>query len=372
VRISPESLLVNLTIEESRLGHTLDLNVIGIVRDGHSILSPEPDQLLSADDLLLIQGKPEEVMRLRWTRGVEIEQEVAHLHLEDLISPDLALVEAVLTLRSSFIGRTLRDVNFRREYGLTVLAIWRDGRPYRTALGNIPLRFGDTLLLQGAHANIYKLSRTPDLLVLGNEHETGAMRTQRAPLAALILLLMIGLIGFNLTSVAIGSLLAAALIVLSGCLTLDEAYSAIEWRSIFLMAGMLSLGLALQETGTAAYLAERFINLVGGLGPQGLLAGIFLFNLAATQVMSSVAAAALIAPVAVSIAQTAGADPRAFLVAVAVSGSFAFITPVSHQTNVLVMGPGGYRFTDYTRVGVPMALLLSTITIVLLPILWPS
>lgn len=371
VRVLPESPLVNLSIEECRLGRSLDLNVVGIVRDGDSILSPGPDQFLTAGDLLLVQGKPEEVMALRWTRGVEIEQEIAHLQLEELVSPELGMVEVVLTPKSPLIGRTLREISFRREYGLTVLAIWRDGQPHRTALGNIPLRFGDTLLLQGAPANIHILSRRPDLLVLGDEHETGETRTQRAPLATLILLLMIGLVGFNLVSVAIGSLLAAVLMVLVGCLSIDDAYLAVDWKSVFLMAGMLPLGLALEETGAAAYLAERVIDLVGGLGPQGLLAGIFIFNLIASQVMSSVAAAALIAPIAVTTAQATGVDPGAFLMAVAVGGSFAFLTPISHQANVLVMGPGGYRFTDYARVGIPLTVLLGVITVVILPVLWP-
>jgi di/tricarboxylate transporter len=371
VRVLPESPLVNLTIEECRLGRTLDLNVVGIVRDEDNILSPGPDQILTGDDLLLIQGKAEEIMQLRWTHGVEIEQEITHLQLDDLVSPELGVVEVVLTPKSPLIGRTLREINLRREYGLTVLAIWRDGRPYRTALAKIPLRFGDTLLVQGSPANIHILSRRPDLLVLGDEHETGETRTERAPMAALVLLLMIGLVAFNLVSVAIGSLLAAVMMVLTGCLSIDDAYLAVEWKSVFLMAGMLPLGLALEETGTAAYLAQRGVDLVGGLGPQGLLVGIFLFNLVASQVMSSVAAAALIAPIAVNTSLAAGVDPGAFLVAVAVSGSFAFLTPISHQANVLVMGPGGYRFTDYARVGVPLTVLLTLITIVLLPMLWP-
>jgi di/tricarboxylate transporter len=371
VRVLPESPLVNLTIEESRLGRSLELNVVGIARKGDSILSPGPNEFLTANDLLLVQGSPEEVMRLRWTRGVEVEQEITHLQPQDILSPDLALVEAVLTPKSSFIGQTLRDTDFRREYGLTVLAIWRGGRPYRTALGNIPMRFGDTLLIQGSQANIHMLAQQPDLLVLGDEHETGATRTEHAPVAALIILLMVGLIGLNLVPVAVGSLLAAVLMVLLGCLTIEDAYVAIDWRSVFLMAGMLPLGVALAQTGAAAYLAERVAELAGGLGPQGLLAGIFLFNLIASQVMSSVAAAALITPIAISTAQTAGANPEAFLVAVAVSGSLAFMTPISHQANVLVMGPGGYRFTDFSRVGVPMAFLLSVISIILLPILWP-
>lgn len=371
VRVLPESPLVGTTITQSRLGRTLGLNVVGIVRNEAHILNPGPDEILRADDLLMVQGKPEDLVRLRWTRGVEIEQELTHLHLEDMLSPELPVVEAVLTPKSSLIGRTLREIDFRRASGLTVLAIWRESRPYRTALGNLPLRFGDTLLLQGSRANIYTLSQQPDLLVLGDEHETGATRTERAPVAALILLLMTGLIGSDLLPVAIGSLLAAVLMVLAGCLTIDDAYGAIDWQSVFLMAGMLPLGVALQKTGAAVYLAERVIDLVGGLGPRGLLAGIFLFNLVASQVMSSVAAAALIAPIAVSTAQTAGVTPHAFLMAVAVGGSLAFITPISHQANVLVMGPGGYRFADYTRVGLFLAVLLSVISIVLLPIFFP-
>ena len=371
VRVLPESPLANLTIEQSDLRRTLELNIVGIVRDGDTILNPDPHESLLVDDLVLIQGKPDKIMRLRWTRGVEIEKEVTKLELEDLLSPELALAEAVLTPQSSLIGHSLREISFRREYGVTVLAIWRGGRPYRTALGNISLRFGDTLLLQGTHANIHTLSRKPGLLVLSDEEKTGETRIHRAPQALLTLILMIGLIGLKLAPVALGALSAAVLMLLLGCLTVDDAYRAIEWKAVFLMAGMLPLGLALQETGAAAYLAEQVIGLVGGLGPQGLLAGVFLFSLVASQMMSSVAAAALIAPIAISTAQTAGVDPRAFLAAVAVSGSFAFITPISHQANVLVMGPGGYRFTDYARVGIPMAALLSLVSVFLLPLFWP-
>ncbi len=371
VRVLPDSPLVGLTIEQSRLGSTLGLNVVGIIRGEKNIPSPAPQERIEAQDLLLVQGKPPQVVRLRWTRGVEVEREVAELELEEILSPDLALSEAVVTSNSRFIGHTLRDLDFRRKYGLTVLAIWRDGRPYRTTVSNIPLQFGDTLLLQGPRANIHTLSREPDLLVLGDETETGETRTQRAPLAVLILLLTIGLIGLNLVPIAIGALLAGVLMIVSGCLTVDDAYLAVEWKAVFLMVGMLPLGTALQKTGVANFVAEQLVNMMGGIGPQGLLAGIFIFNLVASQVMSSVAAAALIAPIAVGTAQTVGADPRAFLMAVAVGGTFAFITPISHQANVLVMGPGGYRFTDYARVGIPLAVLLSVVSILLLPIFWP-
>jgi di/tricarboxylate transporter len=371
VRVLPESPLVDLALDESHLGRFLGLTVVGIVRGGHIILRPSPNDHLKADDLLLIQGPPDEVVRLRWTRGVEIEQELAHWHPEDIVSPDLALVEAVLTTQSSFIGHTLREMDFRSKYGLTVLAIWRDSQPRRTGLASIPLKFGDTLLIQGTRANIHQLSKQPDLLVLGDEAETGETRTHRAPLAALLLLLMIGLIAFKVTPVSIGALLAAVLMVLFGCLTLDDAYAAIEWKAVFLMIGMLPMGLALEKSGAALLLAERGIGLIRGFGAHGALAGVFVFTLIASQLMSSVAAAALIAPIAYNVALSSDANPHAFLMAVAVAGSFAFITPISHQANVLVMGPGGYKFTDYARVGLPLAVLLSIITIIILPWLWP-
>ena len=371
IRVLPESPLVDLSIQESRLGSALGLNIVGIVRDGTTIHPPAPDQTIRASDLLLVQGQPEEIVRLRWTRGVEIEQEITHWQPQDLLGPEAMLAEAVLTSNSALIGRTLRQLDFRRKYGVTVLAIWRDGRPYRTALGNIPLKFGDTLLLQGPPPNIHLLSRQPDLLVLGDRQETSGIHARRAPLAVLNLLLMVSLVALDITPVAIGALTAAALMVLTGCLTMDDAYQAIEWKPFFLMAGMLPLGLALQKSGAAAYLAEQLVTALGTWGPQALLAGIFGFNLLASQMMSSVAASALLAPIAVSTAQSAGADPHPFLIAIAVSGSFAFITPISHQANVLVMGPGGYRFTDYARVGIPLALLLSVVAILLIPILWP-
>jgi di/tricarboxylate transporter len=371
VRVLPESPLVDLALDESHLGRFLGLTVVGIVREGHTILRPNPNDHLKADDLLLIQGLPDQVVRLRWTRGVEIEQELAHWQPEDIVSPDLALVEAVLTTQSSFIGHTLREMDFRRKYGLTVLAIWRDSQPRRTGLASIPLKFGDTLLIQGTRANIHLLSQQPDLLVLGDEAETGETRTHRAPLAALLLLLMIGIIALDVAPVAIGTLLAATLMVLFGCLTLDDAYAAIEWKAVFLMAGMLPMGLALEQSGTARFLAERVIDLVGGFGNHGILAGMFVFTLVASQLMSSVAAAVLITPIAYNAALSSDANPQAFLMAVAVAGSFAFITPISHQANVLVMGPGGYKFTDYARVGLPLAILLCVIAIIILPWLWP-
>jgi di/tricarboxylate transporter len=371
VRVLPDSPLSDMTIEQSRLGRALELNIVDITRNGESVLNPGPDEFIRANDLLLVQGKPEEIVRLRWTRGIEIEKEVTHLQLEDVLSPDSSVVEVVLTPQSPFIGRTLRDLNFRQSHGLTVLAIWRDGRPYRSALGNYKLRFGDTLLVQGPAPNIHLLTERSDLLVLNDSHGTGGTRPQRAPVAMLISLLMIALIGFRLVSVPIGALLAAVLMVLADCVTIDDAYAAIEWKAIFLMAGLLPLGLALEKSGAAGYLADQGLALLGGLGAQGLLAGLFLFNLVASQLMSSVAAAALIAPIAISTAQAVGADPRPFLMAVAVSGTFAFITPISHQTNVLVMGPGGYRFTDYARIGIPMAILLTVVSILVLPLFWP-
>jgi di/tricarboxylate transporter len=371
VRVSPSSSLVGLSIDESQLGQLLRLNVVGIVRDGNHILAPDCDEIIEANDLLLVQGQPEQVIQLKWMRQVEIEEETHHWTAQDLASSDIGVVEALLAPNSNFIGRTLRSIDFRRRFGLTVLAIWREGQPYRTALADRPLHFGDSLLVQGPRPNIYLLSQQPDFLILGGNGEPVAAHTNKAPLALVSLILTITLIGFNLVPVAIGMLVGAVLMMLTGCLSVDEAHKAIQWKAVFLVAGMLPLGIAMHKSGTATYLADLVIDAVGGMGPFAVMAGLFALTLLITQVVSNAVAAVLVAPIALTAALSLGASPRAFLMAVAVAASSSFSTPVAHQVNVLVMGPGGYHFGDYTRVGLPLTVLVFVVTMIVLPIFWP-
>ncbi len=371
VRVPPTSSLVGLSIDASQLGQVLRLNVVDIVREGTHILAPDCDEIIEANDLLLVQGRPEQVIQFKWMHRVEIEEETHHWTPQDLASGDIGVVEALLAPNSSFIGRTLRSIDFRRRFGLTVLGIWREGHPYRTALADRPLHFGDSLLVQGPRPNIYLLSQQPDFLILGENGEPVAAHTNKAPLALASLFLTIGLIGLDLVPVAIGMLVGAVLMMLTGCLSVDEAHKAIEWKAVFLVAGMLPLGVAMQKSGTATYLADLVIDAVGGMGPFAVMAGLFGLTLFITQVVSNAVAAVLVAPIALTAALSLSASPRAFLMAVAVAASSSFSTPVAHQVNVLVMGPGGYRFGDYTRVGLPLMVLVFVVTMIVLPIFWP-
>jgi di/tricarboxylate transporter len=167
------------------------------------------------------------------------------------------------------------------------------------------------------------------------------------------------------------ALLAGILMVLTGCLTMDEAYQSIEWKAVFLVAGTLPLGIAMEKTGTAQFLADMMINSVGGLGPMALLAGFYILTNLLTQFMSNAASSVLIAPIAIEAANRVGGDPRALLMAVAVAASAGFLTPVAHQSNVMVMGPGGYRFSDYLKVGLPLNVLLFVAIMLVLPLIWP-
>jgi di/tricarboxylate transporter len=215
------------------------------------------------------------------------------------------------------------------------------------------------------------LQREPDFVVLGDIEAIPAVRVKKAPLAVGLLLVMLVPVIAGWLPIAASALLAGILMVITGCLTMDEAYSSIEWKAVFLVAGTLPLGIAMEKTGTAQFLAGLLIDAVGGMGPMALLAGFYVLTNLLTQFMSNAASTVLIAPIAIQAAQQVGSDPHALLMAVAVAASAGFLTPVAHQSNVLVMGPGGYRFGDYLKVGLPLDLLTFAVTLLILPLIWP-
>lgn len=283
------------------------------------------------------------------------------------------MTEAVLAPRSTLLGQTLRIARFREKYGMSVLGIWRAGRPIRTNLSDLPLAFGDALLLQGQRSQMALLRTEPDLILLdGGEAERPAVLAPgKRWLAPAIMLAGLILAAFNTSLVGEIMLGAALLTVLAGILTMDQAYGAIEWRSVFLVAGMLPLGLAMTKSGAANLLSDSLIAVLGPAGPLALLAGLFLLTTLLTQAMNGAAVATVVAPIAIQAAQHAGLDPRALAMGVALASSLAFLTPLGHPVNVLIMGPGGYRFADYLKVGWLLILLIFGLVMLLLPIFWP-
>jgi di/tricarboxylate transporter len=369
LRVPEGSVLADKSLVESHLGDAFGLGVLGIIREGETWLMPGPDERLLAGDLLLAKGRRDELRTLDALQALEVEQD-APLDLDELESDEVGLVEVVLSPYSALPGKTLRQLHFRDKYGLSVLAIWREGTAYRSNLRDMALRLGDALLLHGPRERLKVLGADPEFLVLTEEAQE-APRTKKAPLAvgvmaAVLVPVIAGWLPIGVTAVA-----GVVLMVLSGCLTMDEAYRSIEWKAIFLIAGMLPLGIAMEHTGAAAYLAEGMVALIGSFGPLVVMAGLFVLAALASQVMPNPAVAVLLAPIAYNTATDMGVSPYPLMMAVAISASAAFLSPVGHSANVLVMGPGGYRFADYTKVGLPLTLVVLIVSMLAVPLVWP-
>ena len=369
MRVPQESALVNKTLVESRLGDAFGLGVMGIIRDGATQLIPDPDAPLAAGDLLLVKARAEDLQTLEGLGRLEIDQQPPP-DLSELESEHVGLAEMVLSPRTTLAGQTVRQIHFRDKFGLSVLAIWRQGRAYRSNLRDMPLRFGDALLLYGRRERLRVLGAEPDFLVL-TEAAQEAPRLDKAPLAVLIMLVVLIPVILDWVPIAIATLAGVVLMILTRCLTMEEAYRSIEWKAIFLIAGMLPLGTAMEQTGAASYLAEGMVALVGPFGPLAVTGGLFLLAALASQVMPNPAVAVLLAPIALNTASDLGISPYPLMMAVAISASAAFLSPVGHSANVLVMGPGGYRFSDYTKVGIPLTLVVLAVVLIVMPIFWP-
>ncbi|PLX78194.1 MAG: SLC13 family permease, partial [Desulfuromonas sp.] len=289
----------------------------------------------------------------------------------DLLKTErVGLAEAVLAPRSGLEGKSIRDLKFREKYGLGILAIWRAGRAYRTLLNDFRLQFGDALLLFGPLERIRPLANDSDLILLsGSLQEPRRLhkaRTAVLVLGATLLPVLAGLVPIHLAVI-----LGSATMVVTRCLTMEEAYRAIEWRAVFLIAGLLPLGAALEQSGIAAAVAAQVANLASGYGPTALLAGMVLITFAATCIIPTAALVLLMAPIALSTAAATGLSPHALLMGISMAASASFLTPIAHPANILVMGPGGYRFRDYLRVGFPLTVVVFIIIMVAVPLFWP-
>lgn len=371
-RVPAGSCLHGKALGQSHLRETYGVNLVALERGSELISAPSAATVLAVGDILFLEGKLEEFQARDTEPRLELlpAPDWQTRHLE---SDAVAIAEAVLAPRSPLLGQTLRAAHFREKYGMAVLGIWRAGRPIRTNLGDLPLAFGDALLLQGSRARIPLLRTEPDLILLdGGEAKRPAVTAPiKRWLAVIIMAAALLLAAFNTPLVGEIMLGGALLTVLVGILTMDQAYGAIEWRSVFLVAGMLPLGLAMMKSGAAGLLADKLVAVVGPAGPLAMLAGLFLLTTVLTQAMNGAAVATVMAPIAIHSAQQSGLDPRALAMGVALASSMAFLTPLGHPVNVLVMGPGGYRFRDYLKVGWPLTLLAFGVVLALLPVFWP-
>lgn len=369
-RIPEGSRLGQCTLAESTLRDYYNLNVMAVERDGERVMAPVPEYVLQEGDVLLLEGKLEEFRKLDVEPFLEIEPTPAYQE-RDLETSSIRILEVVLSPRSQFIGRTLKETRFRETFGMTVLAVWNGERVIRTGLTDLKLSFGDALLLQGPRDRLPLLYLSPEMIVLTKEEIPVRRINSKQILALAIFLVTILTASLGIFSVGEVMLAGALTMVVLKVLSLEQAYRKIEWRIVFLVAGMLPLGLAMTKTGATALFAHVLINILGPFGPKALLLGLLVVTVLLSQAMKGAAVSAVIAPIAIQTAQQAGVDPRTLAMGVALATSMAFITPLGHPVNILMMGPGGYTFRDFLRVGLPLTILLFFVVLLVLPIFWP-
>ena len=369
LRVPEGSALVGNSIISSRLGDAFGLSIQGIIRKDKTELMPSPEEILEVGDTLIVKGKIEDLHTIQGLQSLLIEADTQP-DLTELETDETGLIEAVLSPRSTLTGKAIRELNFRARYGLTILAICREGRAYRSHLRDMNLRPGDAFLLFGPRRRLRQFGAEPEFLVLSEEAQP-APRSKKAPLAITIMLLVLLPVILNWIPISISAIAGVTLMILTGCLRMDEAYQLIEWKAVFLIAGMLPLGIALEQTGAAQLISNNLLSLVGNTGPIIITSALFLLSTLGSQIMPNPAVAVLLAPIALSVSSNLGISPYPLMMAVAVSSSAAFLSPVGHPANLLVMGPGGYRFSDYFKVGLPLTVIVWLVVVFVMPIFWP-
>ncbi|MDP9121443.1 MAG: SLC13 family permease [Acidobacteriota bacterium] len=364
--ITPDSPLAGSTLRDLGLA-AMGLTVLAIHR-GEQTLYPGPGIDLREGDQLIVKASREALLEVKLAKGIEIVPDLL-LGDQDLIGGTVKIAEAIIMPQSLLIGRTLRDLDFRRRYGLTVIAIHRGGHPLPTRIGRLALRIGDVLLLQGDAESFAVLSESIDVWVLEETAHHPAGRRQRW-LALGLFALAVTVAATGLLPLPIAFLLAALATVLTRLITAEEAYKYIHWRLVIMIAGMTSFGTAMKSSGAAAYLADLIVHWATPLGVPAILLGFAILTMLLSQPMSNAAAALVVLPVALTAASQLHVEPRTFGIVVTLAASISYITPFEPSC-LLVYGPGKYRFRDFLVAGAPLSLLLLVVLMLLVPLLWP-
>lgn len=371
--ILPNSPLLGKTLEELKALKHYQFTVVGWIREGKRLPAPYGEQWFMTNDVLLVHTTPEDMVAIRDDPGMELHPaEKFREHNQDNPQGDdftSQLVQAVVAPGADLIGRSLRDVDFRRRYGALVVAFWRRRSFVQKELARIKLRAGDLLVLQGDEDSLSRIKRDPAFLMLVPFHGEARLR-RKAPLAALIMLAVIVLAVFNVLSLPIVMLAGAVAVVLTGCLTPRMAYRAVDARIYVFIAGAIPLGTAMEKSGASDLIANWLHQTVGGLPQIFILLAIFIIVGIITQFMSDAATTALFAPLVVALAHALGHPPEAYVITVAMASVASFLTPVGHHGNLLVYGPGGYEFGDFLRVGAPLTIVVGIVVVILASVLW--
>jgi di/tricarboxylate transporter len=367
VIVLEDSPLVGKTLVDARFREKFDTHVLEILRNGNTLPHPLHNKILRANDILFIKTKSDQLMQLQNPNKLAIEPEI-RLCEKDLQSENRALLEAVIGPTSDLIGGTVESTNFRVHYNCTVIAIRKQGAVIRERLAKVSLHFGDTLLLRGSKRALEQIKREPGFIVT-EEPKMEEFRQEKTFIALGIIAGVVILAAFGIP-ILVTAMVGSALMVITGCLRVAEMYEAIRWDVIFLLAGIIPLGIALQKTGGAQLLADLVTLSADYVPPIVVLGIIYLVTVFLAEFISHSAAVVVMVPVGIATGTSLGLDPRAFILASMFAASMSFSTPVGYQTNTMVYGPGGYKFFDFTRVGAPLSLLMAIATPIYIYILW--
>ncbi len=364
----PNSPLLGKTLEEARLGQDYDIVVLKLTKTNKRLLIPIASQVIESGDMLTIEVPRDRLRNLYQTLGVQSKEDLEITKPATQLK-GIQLFELVLLPGSPLIDRTLATLDFRKHFGMQVLGINRRGETLRTHLGSLRLRVGDQLVVQGQRETVMQLGLDNHfriLDVIGSQDSSNA----KAPLAIGIFVIALLVAALELLSLPVAVLLGAIAMFVTKCITPEEAYREINWTTLILIGSMLALGAAMQSTGAAAFFAEWVVSLFGSRDPRLLLTAFFALTMLLTQPMSNQASAALVLPLAVQTALQLGLNPRSFAVMIAVGASCSFLTPLEPAC-LMIYGPGGYKFLDFFKSGLPLTFLTYVIAIILVPLFWP-
>ncbi len=360
-----ESPLAGKTLADAAIGERFGVAIAAIWHGRQAIFAPYPQQIIRPGDILLLVGREDRVSQLS-REGLKIGRNGEHGHIS---SRGVSFIEMLLAPHSRVAGQTLKQLEFRKKYGFTAVALLRGDRSYRTDVADFSLTLGDSILLVGPQAQLKMLKNSPDFIVLETDPGDQPVDKRKAAVSVFIICAAIiaSIVG---VPVFLSMLTAAVLVVLIGLMPMEEAYRTMEWQAIFLIAGMYSVSLAMVQTGLASLIGGAVVRLVTPLGPLGLAAGVYLLSAVLTQVMGGQVTALVTGPIAISAAISMHTSPQAMAVASAIGCSASFFTPIAHPVNILMIGPGNYTFGDFFRIGWRLTILCFVMLMIGMMLFW--
>ena len=369
MKVEPDYRFIGRTIEEAELRHLKGLYLFQIERDQKVLPSVGPNERIQVGDRLFFTGLPETIIELQKTPGLSIIKD-ASFNLKNYDSDEMGTFEVVVSANSPLIGHNVRNSQFRTRYNAVILAIHRSGERIRKKIGDIVLHAGDTLLILAKHDFTKKWYHSRDFYLVSKSEGIPSKPKWYSWFSLIVLGIMIILMATGTLPILVAVSLASVVLVVSKCISPDEARKSIEWNVLLIIASAFGISKAMVNSGVAAFVAEQLILLLGTIGPLGLLAGTYLIASIYTEIITNNAAAALVFPVALAVTQQADLDPRPFFIALAIAASASFATPIGYQTNLMVYGPGGYKFTDFMKIGIPMNILIGVLAVTMIYLLY--